>query len=102
MAVDATLTALADGTRRELLGRLARGPVPAGRLASGFPMSRPAVAKHLRVLREAGLVEAQKLGRQQFYRLAPDGLRNVEEVMREVGRFWSSALDAFKEYAEQS
>jgi DNA-binding transcriptional ArsR family regulator len=100
MAVDATLAALADATRRKLLARLAQGPVPAGQLAAGFPMSRPAIAKHLRVLRQAGLVEAEKTGRQQLYRLSPEGLRDVEQVMREVTRFWSTALDAFKAYAD--
>ena len=100
MAIDDTLSALADQTRRDIIARLAGGPQPAGRLANGFPMSRPAVSKHLKVLREAGLVESTKVGRQQLYRLAPDGLSQLHAAMNEIGRFWSTALDEFKQFAE--
>jgi DNA-binding transcriptional ArsR family regulator len=98
--VDETISALADQTRRELIARLAAGPQPAGRLAHGFQMSRPAVSKHLRVLREAGLVECTKVGRQQLYRLAPGGLKQLHEALWEIGRFWATALDEFKQFAE--
>lgn len=63
-------------------------------------MSRPAVSKHLRVLREAGLVEARKKGRQQLYRLSPRGLGEVERYMARIGRFWDAALNSFKRYTE--
>lgn len=98
--VDETLSALADQTRREIIARLAAGPQPAGRLARGFPISRPAISKHLRVLREAGLVESTKAGRQQLYRLAPGGLRQLHAALDEIGRFWATALDEFKQFAE--
>jgi DNA-binding transcriptional ArsR family regulator len=98
--VDDTLSALADETRREIIARLATGPQPAGRLAHGFTMSRPAVSKHLRVLREAGLVECTKVGRQQLYRLAPGGIDQLHAALDEIGRFWATALDEFKQFAE--
>lgn len=98
--VDETLSALADQTRREIIARLAGGPQPAGRLAHGLPMSRPAVSKHLRVLREAGLVECTKVGRQQLYRLAPGGINQLHAAFDEIGRFWATALDEFKQFAE--
>ena len=98
--VDETLSALADQTRREIIARLAGGPQPAGRLALGLPMSRPAVSKHLKVLREAGLVESTKTGRQQLYRLAPGGIDQLHAALEEIGRFWSTALDEFKQFAE--
>ncbi|MDE3074622.1 MAG: winged helix-turn-helix transcriptional regulator [Chloroflexota bacterium] len=98
--VDYTLSALADHTRREIIARLAAGPQPAGRLAAGFSISRPAVSKHLRVLREAGLVECTKRGRQQLYRLAPGGLSQLEAALDEIGQFWATALDEFKQFAE--
>ena len=98
--VDETLSALADQTRREIIARLAAGPQPAGRLARGFPISRPAISKHLRVLREAGLVESTKAGRQQLYRLAPGGLTQLHAALDEIGRFWATALDEFKQFAE--
>ena len=98
--IDDVLSALADETRREIVARLAAGPLPAGRLAVGFAISRPAISRHLRVLREAGLVESSKAGRQLLYRLAPDGLSQLQAAVEEVSRFWATALDEFKQYAE--
>lgn len=72
--LDAVFGALADATRRELVSTLARGPCPAGELASAFPASRPGISRHLRVLREAGVVLVHKAGRRKVYRLAPLGL----------------------------
>ena len=100
MALDAALAALADPTRRALLARVALHPTRAGDLARGFRMSRPAVSKHLRVLREARLVDAERRGREQIYRLAPGGLAEVERYVEEAGRFWDRALEAFRRYAE--
>lgn len=100
VTIDETLFALADETRREIIARLASGPQPAGRLAHGLPMSRPAVSKHLRVLREARLIESTKVGRQQLYRLAPGGFAQLQAALAEVGRFWTVALDEFKQFAE--
>ncbi|MFI5266140.1 MAG: ArsR/SmtB family transcription factor [Chloroflexota bacterium] len=100
VTIDDTLSALADETRREIIARLASGPQPAGRLANGFAISRPAVSKHLRVLREAGLIESTKVGRQQLYRLAPGGLSQLHTALDEIGRFWATALDEFKQFAE--
>jgi DNA-binding transcriptional ArsR family regulator len=98
--LDTAFAALADPTRRALLARVAGHPMRAGDLSSGFRMSRPAVSKHLRVLREAGLVEADKRGREQIYRLAPKGLEQVERYVEEVSRFWDVALDRFRRFAE--
>lgn len=100
MSVDAALAALADPTRREILTRVCRRPTRAGDLSRGFRMTRPAVSKHLRVLREAGLVAAEKRGREQIYRLEPKGLDEVRRCMQEVDRFWDLALQSFKRYAE--
>jgi|SRR5580700_9615486 DNA-binding transcriptional ArsR family regulator len=99
-----TLTALADTTRRELLRRLAQHPCRAGQLAEGFAMSRPAICKHARLLKQAGLIRAKKNGREQIYELAPKGGRAIKELivqLEEVGRFWDVALGAFKQYAEK-
>ncbi len=98
-----TLTALAGTTRRELLRRLAERPRPAGELARGFAMSRPAICKHTRLLKRAGLIRAKKNGRERIYELAPKGGHAIRELivqLEEVGRFWDNALDAFKRYAE--
>jgi DNA-binding transcriptional ArsR family regulator len=104
MDIDATMAALADPTRRELLSRLARRASPAGDLARGFAMTRPAVCKHMRVLREAGLIRASKEGRRRIYELRPRGRVAVEQVRKtieEVSRFWDTALEAFKNFVER-
>ena len=103
MKIDNTIAALADPTRRELLRRLASNPTRASALARGFAMSRPAVSKHTRVLKRAGLIRARKAGREQIYELAPMGRNAMRELiakLEEMSRFWDTALDAFKRYAE--
>jgi DNA-binding transcriptional ArsR family regulator len=102
--LDQTLAALADPTRRDLLQRLAQRPHRAGELATGFAISRPAICKHTRVLKRAGLIRARQRGREQIYELAPSGSQTIEELigtLERVGRFWDTALDAFKRYAEK-
>jgi DNA-binding transcriptional ArsR family regulator len=99
-----TIAALADPTRRELLERLAQRPHRAGELATGFAISRPAICKHTRVLKKAGLITARPHGREQIYELAPSGNQAIEDligILERVGRFWDDALDAFKRYAEK-
>ena len=101
MALDAALAALADPTRRRLLRLVGDRPRKAGELAEVFPVSRSAVSKHLRVLREAGLVEAEPSGRARLYRLAPGGLSEVRRWVEETGRFWDAALEAFRRHVEE-
>src|SRR5690242_21702951 len=104
MSLDQTIAALADPTRRELIRRLAGKPCRAGELASGFPISRPAIWKHTRLLTRAGLIRAKKHGRERIYELAPTGGRAMRELvvkLEEVARFWDIALDAFKRYTEE-
>jgi DNA-binding transcriptional ArsR family regulator len=98
--LDDTLAALSDPTRRALVERVAHGPRRAGDLARGFRMSRPAVSKHLRVLREAGLVVAERRGREQVYRLSPPGIQEVRDYLDRISAFWDVALESFKRYAE--
>ena len=86
--------ALADDTRRRIVERLARGDLSAGALAAGFDTSRPAVSRHLRVLREAGLVESEPRGQQRVYRLAPGPLAELQSWLAEIQDFWSQRLDA--------
>lgn len=92
------LDALADPTRRAVFERLRKGPSSVGRLASGLPVSRPAVSQHLRVLREAGLVEEERDGTRHVYRVAPRGL---VALRRYLDGFWDEALEAFKAEAEK-
>jgi len=100
--LDRTLIALADPTRRTLIERIGRKTQRASDLCRGLPMSRPAVSRHLRVLREAGLVQAAPEGREMKYRLAhPQYLVEVRQYLERVSRFWDTALDAFKRFAEE-
>lgn len=85
--------AIADPTRRRLLELVTRGDQPVNSLAAAFPMSRPAVSQHLRVLREAGLVTERKIGRERYYRLRPEPLREVSDWMSHYEQFWRERLD---------
>ena len=93
--------AIADPTRRRILDLLREQPLPAGELASHFPVSRPAVSRHLRVLRRAGLVKQARHGRQRLYRLSPTPLREVVAWVHEYERFWQEGLSALKRYLEE-
>src|SRR5215813_12472897 len=102
--MDTTLAALADPTRRALLRRLAHAPCRASALAAGFAISRPAICKHTRLLKRAGLIRATKHGREQIYELAPTGghtLTELIEHLKEVSQFWDLALDSFKRHLEE-
>ena len=84
--------ALADGTRRSIVERLAHGPAAVGELARDLPVSRPAVSQHLKVLKSAGLVRDRAAGTRRVYQLDPTGL---EALRAELDRFWAQALAAY-------
>ena len=92
--------AVADPTRRAILDRLQTGGMPVGQLAAGFRMSRPAVSKHLKVLRQARLVREQREGRQRVYRLSPAPLSDVAEWVESYRRFWEINLQSLKRHLE--
>ena len=100
--LDRTLLALADPTRRRLLERVRRGPMRATDLSRGLPMSRPAVAKHLRVLQGAGLVTAVPQGREVLYQRAEDSsaIDEARGYLEQMSSSWDQALAAFKRFAE--
>jgi DNA-binding transcriptional ArsR family regulator len=88
------LAALADPVRRQLLDLLAGGEVAAGDLARRFPVSRPAISRHLRVLREAGLVTARTEGRRRLYALDPRPLREIDDWLDPYRDLWAQRLEA--------
>jgi DNA-binding transcriptional ArsR family regulator len=90
--------ALGDPTRRCVLDLLSRGPLPVKRIADPFAMTRPAVSQHLRILKEAGLVEAQRVGRERQYHLRAARLREVFEWVRHYQKFWPSKLEALGKF----
>jgi len=89
--------ALGDPTRRAIFERLAMRPSAVGELAQGLPVTRPAVSQHLRVLKEAGLVTETPDGARRIYRLDPRGIGAMRDWL---DAHWSSALDAFKAFAD--
>jgi DNA-binding transcriptional ArsR family regulator len=95
---NAQLDALGDATRRAIVDRLLRGPVSVGRLAEEFPVSRPAISQHLRVLKQANLVTDQAAGTRRVYQLNPQGFESLREYF---DQFWSNALAAFKQKVEE-
>jgi len=94
--------AIADPTRRAILDSLLHsGPTRAGDLAKGFPqMSRPAVSKHLRVLRGAQLVVQDSRGREIWYEVNPSPLSRVQSWLEDYQGYWESRLEALKESSE--
>jgi DNA-binding transcriptional ArsR family regulator len=92
------LDLLGDATRRRILEMLQERPRPVGALASQLPVSRPAVSKHLRVMKEAGLVADEVAGTRRIYRIRPEGFRPIAAYW---DRFWTGALDSFNAHAEQ-
>ncbi|HEY7729302.1 MAG TPA: metalloregulator ArsR/SmtB family transcription factor, partial [Gaiellaceae bacterium] len=88
------LEALADPTRREIVDLLADGELDAGTIASRFPVSRPAVSRHLRVLREAGLVNVRPDAQRRLYALDPAPLAELDAWLARYRVFWANRLDA--------
>jgi|ERR1041385_5884941 DNA-binding transcriptional ArsR family regulator len=93
--------AIADPTRRAILDRLRAGPAPVNALAADFRQSRPAISKHLRVLREARLVAEQKSGRERLYELSPRPLQQVAGWIEGYRSFWQGSLTNLKRYLEE-
>lgn len=93
--------AIADPTRRAILDRLRAGPAPVNALADDFDQSRPAVSKHLKVLREAKLVSEERVGRERMYRLEPAPLQKVAGWIEGYRATWQQNLNNLKRYLEE-
>ena len=90
--VNALFPALADPTRRAVLERLRAGPLSVGEIARGLPVSRPAVSQHLKVLKEAGLVDDRSEGTRRIYQIDPKGLGAMRAWL---DQFWDINLAAY-------
>jgi DNA-binding transcriptional ArsR family regulator len=105
MQLDGTFTALADANRRGVIDLLRRRPRRAGELAEELGMSRPAMSRHLRVLRTSGLIEPasdEADARARIYRLRPEPFSALRGWLDEVERFWTLELASFKAHAERT
>jgi len=99
-SAEATFHALADPTRRAVLDLLRRGPQAAGQIAEAFPVSRPAISKHVRQLRKARLVVQHRRGRHRYYQLNAEPLRAVASWLDDYRRFWEISLANLKAFVE--
>lgn len=99
--MDTAFRAVADPSRRAILDLLAQGEQAVKDLLCHFSFSQPALSKHLRVLREAGLVTVQAVGRERRYALDARGLRSVAEWVDHYRRFWDDKLDALGELLDE-
>jgi DNA-binding transcriptional ArsR family regulator len=96
----AAFSALADPTRRAVLDLLRSGTRPAGDIARAFTVSRPAISKHLSILRRAHLVEERREGRHRLYQLNPEPLREVDTWLEQYRQFWTASLNNLKAFVE--
>jgi DNA-binding transcriptional ArsR family regulator len=98
---DEVFRAIADPTRREILSLLRDGGHTVGELAANFRTSRPAISKHLRLLRSAGLVGTERQGAARICHLRAKPLRAVNEWLRGYEAFWKESLRGLKRYVEE-
>ena len=94
--------AVSDPTRRAILDRLRHGSAPVTELSAGFRVSRPAISRHLRVLRNAKLVREKREGRQRIYQLEPERIQEVANWAEEYRTFWLGNITRLKQHLEQS
>jgi len=97
-AVEATLKAIAEPSRRRILTLVRDGELSAGEIAAEFDVTRQAVSQHLGVLKEAGLVDERRNGTRRLYRVRPEGLTELRAFLE---RFWDERLEALKQEAER-
>ena len=90
---DAAFAALADPTRRAILARLALGETTVGELAEPFPISAPAISRHLKVLEDAAMIARTRRGQQLVCRINPEGLKTAQEWLDHYRAFWTGAFD---------
>ena len=94
--MDAVMQALADPSRRTMLEILRDHEATAGQLADALPIARPGVSRHLRVLRDAGLVDVRQEAQRRIYRLRPEALIEIDEWMQAYRVLWRTRLDALQ------
>ncbi len=99
--IDSLFAALADPTRRRIVERLVRGPLTIGDIASEFPISGPAISKHIRVLEEAGLLQRTIKGRAHYCTVSPQAMQAVSTWVERQRRYWNGTLDRLERLLSQ-
>ena len=100
-ALNDVFFALADPTRRAILGRLVEGPATVGALAGPFDISAPAISKHIKILDRAGLIERSVVGREHHCRLHPQAFKEAEDWLNFHRTFWETRLDELETVLQQ-
>jgi DNA-binding transcriptional ArsR family regulator len=95
--LDDVFGALSDPTRRQIVERLTRGDLTAGAIASHFPVSLPAISRHLKVLERCGLMRRTIVGREHHCRLNPRAMRSAADWLEAQERFWNARFDTLDE-----
>lgn len=93
--------ALADPTRRAIIAMLSEGERPIADIAAKFEMTRPAVAKHLAILKEGGVIRVEKKGRERINRLDPSALKSAADWLNYFDKFWDDKLEKLKQAVEE-
>jgi DNA-binding transcriptional ArsR family regulator len=101
MAMESTLQVLAEPRRLAMLALLRDGELPVGELVARLRMSQPAVSKHLRVLRDAGLVEVRADAQRRLYRIRPEPLAELDEWLAPYRTLWAARLDRLEEHLDR-
>jgi DNA-binding transcriptional ArsR family regulator len=99
--MESTFTIIAEPSRRAILALLATSERSVGDIEQRLSLSQPSVSKHLRVLREAGFVEARVEAQRRVYRIRPEPLREVDDWLDQFRRFWSSHVDALERHLDR-
>lgn len=92
--------AISDPTRRAILDVMRQGEIGAGELAERFPVSRPAISRHVRILKRAGLIQQRKAAQRRYYSLRPEALAEVDQWLAPYRLFWSARMVDLKQTAE--
>ena len=102
LVLDRTFAALADPSRISIVHSLAHGAATVRDIAEPFDMSRPAISKHLKILKDAGIVISRASGRENWYSLADGALEDAEDWISKVHEMWADALGSLKRTVEES
>ena len=93
--------AIADPTRRQIIGLLARQPMNLNKITKNFEVSRPAISNHIRILQECGLIVIEQAGRERYCKIKPDQLKEIADWITQYRALWEQKLDSFETYLNQ-